>query len=110
MGEEKKVKIEIQHFRGCPNSPEMIRRVKEAIKGSEEKIEYNEVLVESNELAEGIKFRGSPTLLINGKDFEGRDEPERASLNCRIYENGLPNEYEIKKFIMASGAVTPEAL
>jgi len=110
MTEEKKVKIEIQHFRGCPNSPEMIRRVKEAIKDIEEKIEYSEVLIESNKLAEKIKFRGSPTLLINGKDFEGREEPESVALNCRVYEDGLPNIYEIKKIIMTSGAETPEAL
>jgi len=103
-----KIKIEIQHFRGCPNSPEMIHRVKQAIKGIEEKIEYNEVLVESNEFAEEIKFRGSPTLLINGKDFEGREEPELAALNCRVYESDLPNVHEIKIIIMASGAETPE--
>ena len=96
-----KIKIEIQHFRGCPNSPEMIHRVKEAIKGSEEKIEYNEVLVESNELAEEIKFRGSPTVLIDGEDFEGREEPESASLNCRVYENGLPSTDEIRKKILS---------
>ena len=77
----------------------MIRRFKEAIKGSEEKIEYNEVLIESNELAEEIRFRGSPTLLINGKDIEGREEPESASLNCRIYENGLPSVDEIREKI-----------
>ena len=104
-----KIKIDIQYFNGCPNSSEMIHRVNEAIKGSKEKIEYNEVLVESNELAEKLKFRGSPTLLINGKDFEGREEPESAALNCRVYENGLPNVYEIKKIIMTSGAETPEA-
>ncbi len=94
-----KIKIEIQHFRGCPNSPEMIHRVKEAIKDSEEKIEYNEVLVESNELAEKLKFRGSPTVLINGEDIEGRNAPESASLNCRVYENGLPEIEEIRKRI-----------
>ena len=96
-----KLKIEIQHFRGCPNSPEMIHRVKEAIKGSEEQIEYNEVLVESNELAEEIKFRGSPTVLINGEDIEGREEPESASLNCRVYENGLPSVEEIRNKIFS---------
>lgn len=96
-----KLKIEIQHFRGCPNSPEMIHRVKEAIKGSEEKIEYNEVLVESNELAEKLKFIGSPTVLINGEDFEGRVEPESASLNCRVYENGLPSVEEIRNKIFS---------
>lgn len=73
--------------------------MKEAIKGSEEKIEYNEVLVESNEQAEKLKFRGSPTVLINGEDIEGREAPESASLNCRVYENGLPAVEEIRKRI-----------
>ncbi|MGB5847392.1 MAG: DUF2703 domain-containing protein [Ignavibacteriaceae bacterium] len=77
----------------------MIKRMKEAIKGSEEKIEYNEVLVVSNELAEKLKFRGSPTVLINGEDIEGREAPESASLNCRVYENGLPAVEEIRKRI-----------
>jgi coenzyme F420-reducing hydrogenase gamma subunit len=96
-----KIKIDIQYFNGCPNSSEMIHRVKEAIKGSEEKIEYDEVLVESNELAEKLKFRGSPTVLINGKDIEGREEPESAALNCRVYENGLPIVEEIKNKIFS---------
>ena len=100
-----KLKIEIQHFRGCPNSPEMIHRVKEAIKGSEEQIEYNEVLVESNDLAEKLKFRGSPTVLINGEDIEGREEPESASLNCRVYENGLPSIDEIREKILSNNQV-----
>ncbi len=100
-----KIKIEIQHFRGCPNSPEMIHRVKEAIKGIEEKIDYNEVLVESNELAEKLKFRGSPTVLINGEDIEGRKEPESASLNCRVYENGLPSIDEIREKILSNNQV-----
>ncbi len=96
-----KIKIEVQYFNGFPNSSEMIHRVKEAIKGSEEKIEYDEVLVESNELAEKLKFRGSPTVLINGKDIEGREEPESAALNCRVYENGLPTVEEIKNKIFS---------
>ena len=96
-----KIKIDIQYFNGCPNSSEMIHRVKEAIKGSEEKIEYDEVLVESNELAEKLKFRGSPTVLINGKDIEEREEPESSALNCRVYENGLPTVEEIKNKIFS---------
>ena len=100
MGKMKdKIKIDIQHFRGCPNSGEMIKRVKEAILGFEDIVEYNELLVETNELAEEIKFRGSPTVLINGKDIEGREEPEAACLNCRVYEKGLPEVEEIRKRI-----------
>lgn len=94
-----KIKIDIQYFRGCPNSEEMIKRVNEAILGFEEIVEYNEILVEKNELANKIKFRGSPTVLINGEDIEGREEPESASLNCRVYEKGLPEVEDIRKRI-----------
>ena len=97
----KKIKIEVQYFNGCPNSTEMINRVREAINGKENEIEYEEILVEENELAEKIKFRGSPTVLINGEDIEGREEPESASLNCRVYENGLPSIDEIREKIIS---------
>ena len=60
----------------------------------------DEVLVESNKLAEKLKFRGSPTVLINGEDIEGREEPDSASLNCRVYERGLPEVEEIRKRII----------
>ena len=96
MSNQEKILLQIQHFHGCPNSPEMIRRVKEAISGIEDKVDYQEILIETNELAEKIKFRGSPTLLINEEDFEGREEPKAASLNCRYYQNGLPSVEDIK--------------
>ena len=102
MNDRKKVKIQIQHFHGCPNSPEMIRRVKEAITGNEENVEYEEILVETNDIAEKAKFRGSPTVLINGVDFEGREEPESASLNCRYYPNGLPEVDDIDRRIFST--------
>ena len=90
----RKITIQIQHFHGCPNSPILIERVNEAIKNFEN-VDYAEVLVDSNEKAEEIKFRGSPTLLINGIDFAEREQPETASLNCRVYQNGLPTSQQI---------------
>ena len=93
----KKVIIEIQHFEGCPNSPKLIERVKEAISLSNIEIEYNEVLVESNEKAKEVGFRGSPTLLINGKDLEDLPAPANPALTCRYYPGGLPTIEQIKK-------------
>jgi hypothetical protein len=84
------INIELQHFIGCPNSPILIERVREVIKKFKN-IDYKEVLVDSNEKAEEVKFRGSPTLLINGEDFENQPEPERPALACRYYRNGLPD-------------------
>jgi len=94
------VKIELQHFSGCPNAPELIKRVKEAIKDLYN-IEYNEVIVGSNEKAFQMKFRGSPTLLINGEDFENHPEPEIAALACRYYSEGLPTVEKIKSKILS---------
>lgn len=94
----KVINIELQHFDGCPNSPILIERVKEAIKNFDN-VNYTEVLVDTNEKAEEIKFRGSPTLLINGKDFYNQPEPENPALACRYNGNGLPTIEEIKNKI-----------
>ena len=95
----KKIEIEIQHFDGCPNAPILIDRVNEVIKEFAH-VRYRETLVDSNKKAEKLKFRGSPTLLINGNDFEERQIPNSASLNCRIYQNGLPTVEDIRKKIL----------
>lgn len=92
------IKIEIQHFIGCPNSPILIERVGEAIEGFDN-IDYKEVIVDSNEKAEKLKFRGSPTLLINGEDFDNQPEPENPALACRYYAKGLPDIEDIRKRI-----------
>ncbi|MEO8398753.1 MAG: DUF2703 domain-containing protein, partial [Ignavibacteriaceae bacterium] len=89
----------IQHFHDCPNSPTLIKRVNEALKGLDN-IDYKEILVDTNEIAEEVKFRGSPTLLINGKDFENMPEPEKPALMCRYYPNGLPNINDIRERIL----------
>lgn len=49
--------IKVQYFNRCPNSSEMIRRVREAIAGMEDRVYYEEILIETNETAEKMKFR-----------------------------------------------------
>ena len=91
--------VEVQHFEGCPNSSEMIARVKTAIKEFGNQINYEEILVETPEEAERVKFRGSPTVLINGIDLENMPELNEANLACRYYKNGLPSVDQIKTII-----------
>jgi len=92
--------VQVQHFVGCPNSGEMIKRVKEAINQLQFEIEYEEILVDTPELARQLNFRGSPTVLVNGNDLENLPEPQEANLACRYYRNGLPTVEGIKNFIM----------
>lgn len=95
-----KIKIITQHFIGCPNSPILIQRVKEAIKDFKD-ADYQEILVDTNEKAKELKFRGSPTLLINGIDFENLPESENPNLACRFYPNGLPSVANIREKLRA---------
>ncbi len=93
-----KILVEIQYFSSCPNSLEMLNRVKKAIEGLED-VELVEKLVETAEVARAVGFRGSPTVLINGVDLEGLPEPFNPSLSCRIYPNGLPTIEQICSII-----------
>jgi hypothetical protein len=96
------VKVEIQYFEGCPHADEMIERVKIAAAKLTD-VEYKLILVDTPEKARKYKFRGSPTLLINGVDLEGMPEAEDGNLCCRYYKNGLPELQTIIEFIEQRG-------
>ena len=96
-------KVEIQYFEGCPHSDVMIENVKEAIKQINTQIEFETILVDTPEKAEKYKFRGSPTVLINGIDLEGLPEPTNGNLACRYYSNGIPSVESIINSIKQKG-------
>lgn len=94
-----KIKIELQYFEGCPNSDLLKSNTRNAVKYFEEFIDYKERLITSNDEAIRIKFRGSPTLLVNDIDFENRKEPQTGGLNCRVYFEGIPSIEQIMERI-----------
>jgi protein-disulfide isomerase len=79
-----------------------MQNLKNAMKDYEDRIVLTEIIVDTQELAIKYKFRGSPTILINGKDLEGITEPNEPSLTCRLYANDLPSTEEIKAKIIES--------
>ncbi len=92
---EKNIDLVVQYFHGCPNGPKMIANVKSAIKEFGDDVVYSEKIIDTPELAVIHKFRGSPTLLINGEDFEGMEVPKEISLSCRFYLDGIPSTEKI---------------
>ena len=95
-----KVKLQFQYFEGCPNHEKLYKNLMEAISGLEDKIELEKILVEDDEPAKKVKFRGSPTLLINGEDFENLPAPEEPTLACRFYPKGIPTTEVIRERII----------
>ncbi len=75
--------VELLYFDDCPNWQEadtLLRRL-----ASEVDLELQCRIVDTSEEAEALGFRGSPSILVDGKDLFARgDEP--VGLSCRIYQ------------------------
>jgi hypothetical protein len=88
-------KIEVQYFDGCPHAPPAMELVKRYIQEHPE-IEMILTNVNDNAHAAEIKFRGSPTILVDGRDLFDAPIPENPHLSCRFYPGGLPDYEEFK--------------
>lgn len=75
--------VTLLYFDGCPNW----RTADERLRGLQEELGFSldHRRVETAEEAEKVGFRGSPTILVDGRDpFARGDEP--VGLSCRIYQ------------------------
>ena len=95
--------VTILSFGGCPHVDIARERVTEALRRAGlEGGRVDDERVETIEDAERLRFRGSPTILINGRDpFANEDAP--IGLACRIYEtpNGADGAPSIEQLVDA---------
>lgn len=77
------MRIELLYFEDCPSWRIADERLRTLAAGRGLEVDYR--LVTTPQEAEATGFRGSPTILINGRDpFASADEP--VGLSCRMYE------------------------
>ncbi|HKH14038.1 MAG TPA: hypothetical protein VKA47_05210 [Solirubrobacterales bacterium] len=77
------MEIELLYFDGCPHWRVADARLAEVSAG--QRFELRRTEVTSPEQADALGFRGSPTIVIDGRDpFATGDEP--TGLSCRIYQ------------------------
>lgn len=88
----KKVKIEVIFWRDCPSWSEAIERVKRAIRQIEDELNRKDLFeliikeVKTEDEAHKTGFRGSPTILVDGKDIdETHLDINPVGLTCRTY-------------------------
>jgi len=84
--------VEVLSFAGCPNRDPAIALVQAVIDESQVDAELRVIDVEDESRARELRFLGSPTIKINGRDIEpGADTRRDYSLSCRVYrtEAGL---------------------
>ncbi len=101
------MKVELLYFDGCPNWKTADERLREL--ATECSFQLGRRMVTTPEEAQIAGFRGSPTILIDGKDpFVSGDEP--ISLSCRVYRTpagiaGSPSIDQLRSALLsAAGA------
>lgn len=91
------MKIEILFFEGCPNANDARVLVYSTVEelGIDASVEL--VLIHDQEEALSRRFLGSPSIRIDGRDFEFENEhPDDYGMKCRMYKTetgmrGIPD-------------------
>jgi hypothetical protein len=76
--------IDLLYFEGCPSWQNALANLQKVSKVEGLDITINPVEVKSDREAKDLRFLGSPSFQINGKDFWPEDRISY-SMNCRIY-------------------------
>jgi hypothetical protein len=91
----REVKIEVLYVAECPSHPAAVRMVKDVLAVEGVVTEVQEVLVRDEGMASALRFLGSPTIRVNGRDVAGETRKAQSfALRCRLYPGskqvGLP--------------------
>jgi hypothetical protein len=87
--------VEVLTFEGCPHAEPALDLVRRVVADAGVAATVRRVDVSDPEAAMALRFLGSPTIRINGRDIEpGAGERNEYVLSCRLYrtENGLRGE------------------
>lgn len=79
----------------CPTHPAAVKLIKHVLAAEGIATRIHEVLVTDERMAGELKFVGSPTIRINGRDVAGKSQTAmNFALTCRLYPGskqiGLP--------------------
>jgi hypothetical protein len=99
------VLVSLLYFDGCPNWRVADERLREAlVRVGQPDAPIKYLTVTTSEQADVLRFRGSPTVLITGRDpFLDGDAP--VGLSCRVYRtgDGLVGSPTVEQLVEALG-------
>jgi hypothetical protein len=79
--------VELLYFDGCPNYGEARASIERIAAEDHVMIDLRLVEVTTPEVAEAMRFLGSPSVRVNGRDVEpGADDRDTFVIACRVYQ------------------------
>jgi len=99
------MKVEVLYVAECPSHPAAVKLVKDVLAAEGVVAEISEVLVSTESMARDLRFHGSPTVRVNGRDVAGEvSRGEAFGLSCRLYQGsseiGLPPVELVRRAVL----------
>ena len=79
------MRIELRYWAGCPSYPEAEALLRDVLVAKAVDAEGELREVRTQQEAEELRFPGSPTILVEGRDVDPAGAGARPALTCRIY-------------------------
>lgn len=79
------MRIEVLYILDCPHYPAAMAELRKVLAIENIAAPISEVLIANVHMAEALRFRGSPTIRINGRDIAGESELQDFAVSCRLY-------------------------
>ena len=102
------MRIQLLYCEECPSHEQALARLRQILAEEGIETEVEVIRVETEEQARRLRFVGSPTILINGRDIDPPPPDAFYALTCRAYrwEDGrispLPSPEMIRNALRAA--------
>jgi hypothetical protein len=79
------MRMEILYFDGCPTYGTAVKTLRKVLADEGVQAEVELVAVNTDKAARSLRFPGSPTIRVDGRDLFPVPERENWRLGCRVY-------------------------
>lgn len=83
--EERRVQIDFYYWEDCPSHEEALARLRSVLEEEGIAAEPRITLVETEAQAQALRFPGSPTIHVDGRDIDPAGDQGDYQLTCRVY-------------------------
>lgn len=80
-----RVNVKFLYYEECPSHEVALDRLRQVLAEEGIQAEIEIIKVETDEQAQRLRFIGSPTILVNGRDIDPPPSDAHYALTCRAY-------------------------